>query len=218
MKSYRGTRELRALDRIISIAYYLAWVVSVLLLLGLPAVRLWADRIWAGDVVDASFVIHVPAAVAESDTSHLTHPNTWAGGYALHNMRGDIAVPIATAPMTFLVLTWIALAVGCGLSLLIFYHARALVRRARDGAPFDAGNAVILRRLGQLLLVRYILKAIYLFGAASWAVRQMSEGGVKLTTGQYANWSALFLALVLMALAGIFRRGAALEDEQSLVV
>ena len=213
MKGPRGNREMRALDRVLNIAYYIGWVVTAILLIGMPAVRLFS-----ADLADRSFTINVPTTVTKLDAPVGLDLNAAPGDYELKNVTADVAIPISAAPTSFLLVTWIAWALTCALTMLMLYNARGLVRRVRAGSPFDLENAMILRRLGQLLLVRYIVKALYVFGVSSWLVSKVSGGSVPLSTGMYANWSVLLTALVLMVLAEIFRRGAALEDEQALVV
>jgi hypothetical protein len=53
----------------------------------------------------------------------------------------------------------------------------------------------------------------------SLAISRMLEGGGdRLGTGADLNLPVILVGLVLIALAEIFRRGAALEEEQALVV
>ncbi|MEX2284421.1 MAG: DUF2975 domain-containing protein, partial [Gemmatimonadota bacterium] len=88
----------------------------------------------------------------------------------------------------------------------------------RDGAAFDAQNAVRLRRLGLLLLAYALYKGIAEF-VTSMAVRKsVTSDSISVSTGLHVNAQVVFTALVLIALAEIFRRGAELEHEQSLVV
>jgi hypothetical protein len=54
--------------------------------------------------------------------------------------------------------------------------------------------------------------------AASLVVRAGLSGGLSLAPGFQPDMVAAFVGLVLVALAEVFRRGATLEHEQSLVV
>jgi hypothetical protein len=49
------------------------------------------------------------------------------------------------------VLLWTHTAAALGLMLLFLHYLRRIFQRVRDGAPFDAANAVRLRWLGMLL-------------------------------------------------------------------
>jgi hypothetical protein len=212
MKS-QESRELRALDRILRIAYYFGWVLTIAWLIGLPTLRFLPP-----DIVDRSFTIDVPASIDELNTTVIAQWEAGAVKYAFDDVRGDVEIPVSVAPLSLLIFTWLVWAIICGLTLVMLYHGRRLVRRARGGAPFDAENAIIVRRIGLLLLVQYIVKAFYVFGASNWLVVRLDSTSVPLSSAPYANWSVLLAALVLLALAEIFRRGTALEHEQSLVV
>ena len=209
---YRESREVRALNFIATAAYYVAWVVTAVLLMGIPAIRLLSDR-----VTDESFTIDVPVTITELDAGLVSSWLTEARDLPLNDLHGDLEIPIVSAPVSFLVVTWLGLAVSCGLALLILHQIRRLVQRVRAGAPFDSENAGRLRTLARLILVRYVFKAFYVFFVSGWVATTIT-GSVQTGSMPYANWSVILIALVLMALAEIFRRGTALEDEQSLVV
>ena len=103
--------------------------------------------------------------------------------------------------------------------LLFLHNLRRIFERVRDGAAFDAQNVARLRTLGMLLLAIAGLRAIAEL-ATSIAVRRGLAEGSSLTvpTGFHLDLTLVPVALVLMALAEVFRRGAELEHEQSLVV
>jgi hypothetical protein len=212
MKRYQESRESRALDRIITLAYYVAWAVTIVLLIGLPAVRLFSFEF------DRSFAVDVPVSIDELNGRATARWSAQPETYGLKDVQGDVEIPVNTAPTSLLVVTWLAWAAMCALTLLMLRHARGLVRRVRSGTPFDAQNALVLRRLGVLLLLQYLVNAFYVFGVSSWLVSKLSDSSVSLSSAPYANWSVLLAALVLMTLSEIFRRGATLEHEQSLVV
>jgi hypothetical protein len=209
----RENRELRALDRVITLAYYVACVVTAAWLVVVPALRFLP-----GDLIDRSFTVDVPVAVTELTTTAVAEWEERTATYPLNDVHGDVEIPITVAPITLLFITWLVWGLICGLATMMLYQARKLVRRVRAGAPFDAENAIILRRLGSLLLVQYVVKVFYGFGVSTWVVSKLDSSSVRLSTAPFANWSVLLSALVLMVLAEIFRRGAALEHEQSLVV
>jgi hypothetical protein len=88
----------------------------------------------------------------------------------------------------------------------------------RDGAPFDVQNAVRLRWVGLLLIALSLLNGVAEL-VTSMVVRQgLAGGSVAVAGGLRIEAPFLLVALVLLALAEIFRRGAELEHEQSLVV
>jgi len=137
----------------------------------------------------------------------------------LDTVRGELKLPISTMPWSFVALFWSYTAASFALTLLFLHNLRRIFQRVRDGAAFDVQNVVRLRRLGLLLLAFAGLNAVVEL-ATSIAVRRGLAAGSSLTvpTGFHIDLTLAPVALVLMALAEVFRRGAELEHEQSLVV
>ena len=105
-----------------------------------------------------------------------------------------------------------------GLGVRSLHELRRIFQRVRDGAPFDADNATRMRRLGALVLALALLDGVAGL-VTSLAVRGgVVSGGLAVATGLRVNVPLVFVALVLVALAEVFRRGAELETEQALVV
>jgi hypothetical protein len=103
--------------------------------------------------------------------------------------------------------------------LLFLHNLRRIFQRVRDGAAFDAQNVVRLRRLGTVLLTLSAVKAVAEL-ATSIAVRRglAQDSSLTVPSGFHLDLTLVPVALVVIALAEVFRRGAALEHEQSLVV
>ncbi len=137
----------------------------------------------------------------------------------LDEVRGKLHLPISTVPWSFLALLWSYAAVGFGSCCSVLHNVRRIFQSVRDGAAFDVQNVVRLRTLGTLLLAIAGLNAVAQL-ATSVAVRKGLAAGSSLTvpTGFHLDLTLVPVALVLMALAEVFRRGAALEHEQSLVI
>jgi hypothetical protein len=137
----------------------------------------------------------------------------------LDQVRGELKLPITSVSWTFLALLWGYTAAAGALMLLFLHNLRRIFQRVRDGAAFDAQNVLRLRRLGALLLSIAALNGVAQV-ATTIAVRRGLEAGSSLTipTGFHPDLTLVPVALVLIALAEVFRRGAELEHEQSLVV
>jgi hypothetical protein len=118
-----------------------------------------------------------------------------------------------------LALLWCYAAVAGALILFFLHNLRRIFQRVGDGAAFDARNVVRLRTLGMTLLAIAALKAVAEIATAI-AVRRGLEAGSDLSvpTGFHTDLTLVPVALVIIALAEVFRRGAELEHEQSLVV
>jgi hypothetical protein len=205
-------RVVKTLALLASMAYYVTWAGGVLVLLGLPAVKAVG-----GNAADFHYSLDLPVI---APTVESTVQTAWGPApLEVDDVRGELKLPISAMPWSLLALLWSYAAVGFALMLVFSSTLRRLFQRVRDGAAFDVENAVRLRSLGRVLLAIAALNAIAEL-ATSIAVRRGLAPGSSLAvpSGWHVDLSLVPVALVLMALAEIFRRGAALEHEQSLVV
>ena len=133
------------------------------------------------------------------------------------DVRGQLRLPFSTMPWSLLVVLWSYFAVAGALMLLFLHNLRRIFQRVRDGAAFDVQNVVRIRTLGVLLLAIAGLRGVAEL-ATSIAVRSGLAAGSSLIvpSGFHFDGTLVGVALVLMALAEVFRRGAELEHEQSL--
>ncbi len=212
MRAYQPDGVVKVLSGLANAFYYVAWVASVLVLVSIPVGKL----VGTGHG-DAFFRFEAPVTVHPS----LETTRGWriqGAEVQVSQVRATASVPMSAASPGFLAGAWLALAVSAALVLLFLHHLRRLFQRVRQGAPFDPANAPRLRWLGILLLAAALWRGV----TETWlslAISRMLEGpGDALGTGVYLNLPVMLVALVLIALAEIFRRGAALEEDQSLVV
>jgi hypothetical protein len=206
----RPDRVVRALTALASFAYYFMWAGATLVLIALPLFKAMGG---AGFFYNLELPVTAPALQTTVET-------VWGPAPLLvDDVRGELRLPLSTIPWSFLALLWCYAAAGGALLLLFLHNLRRIFQRVCDGAAFDAQNVVRLRTLGLLLLAIAGLRAVAGL-ATSIAVRRGLAEGSSLTvpTGFHLDLSLVPVALVLMALAEVFRRGAALEQEQSLVI
>ena len=201
----------RFLTLLVSIAYVGAWAGAVVVLAGAPLVKLLA-----GGDPDWEWGLPVPVAMADADAAVLTAWGT--ARLEVEDVRGVLRLPIATMPWWLFGVLWTHTAVAFALMVALLHHLRRIFQRVRDGAPFDAQNAIRLRWVGLLLIALSLLNGVAEL-VTSMVVRQgLAGGSVAVAGGLRIEAPFLLVALVLLALAEIFRRGAELEHEQSLVV
>lgn len=212
MNTYRADPVVRLLTVIVSILYRAAWVFGVLLIVAVSALELLAER-----ETLQKFSIGVPTTVDLDDVKIGT---AWGGslGLELDEVEGSLRVPIAAAPLWFRLAAYLGLAIIYALFLRFLFHLRELFRRVRAGAPFDERNVTSLRWLGILLILIDTLGSTYRFGLSQLVLRAMSPPSVPVTSSFSMDGEVIFVGLVLLALAEIFRRGAVLEDEHAHVV
>jgi hypothetical protein len=211
MQEYRPDRVVGVLTTLITVAFYGLLSVGGLVLIATLALKLFAagDREW-------EWGLPVPVVVQEAE---VTVQSPWgAGSLEVEDARGSLRLPIAILPWWLFALLWTHAATAGGLMVLFLHHLRRIFQRVRDGIPFDAENAMRLRRLGMVLLALALLNGVAELVVALAVGGNLSDGSISVPAALPIDMSLVFVALVLIALAAIFRRGAELEDEQSLVV
>lgn len=211
MQAYRPDRVVRALTALVSVAYFGLSAAAAIALVGGPVVKLFA-----GGHPEWVWRLKVPATALDAEATVRT---SWGiARLVVGDVRGDLLLPIATLPWQLVALLWTHLAVVSALMLLSLHHLRRIFQRVRDGAPFDAHNALRMRWVGLLLLALTLFDGVAEL-VTSLAMRDALVGGrLAVGTGLRLDAPLVFVALALVALAEIFRRGAELEREQSLVI
>ena len=191
--------------------FYSGLIGAALVLIAMPAMK------FAGaENQEWYWGIPVSAVASYPETRVATR---WEGTVLrVEDVQGTLRLPLGPLPWTLFALLWLYQAVMAGLGLAFLHQLRLLFRRVRDGTPFDSENAVRLRWLGLVLLALATVKAIA--GAVvSLAVRRsVAEGNLRVPASLDVDMTMVFVALVLLAFAEIFRRGAELEDERALVI
>ena len=212
MKISHPDRVVRAFTALATFAYFGMWFGAALVLIAFPVAKAFS-----GTGPDFYYSLELPVT---APTLQTTVQTVWGPApLRLDKVRGELKLPISAVPWSFLALLWSYAAVGGALMLLFLHNLRRIFERVRDGAAFDAQNVARLRTLGMLLLAIGGLKAVAEL-ATSIAVRRGLAEGSSLTVppGFHLDLTLVPVALVIMALAEVFRRGAELEHEQSLVV
>jgi len=210
MEPYRADRVVRVLTGFVTLLYYVSCVGLVIVLLLTPALALLGRE--AEDV-------EVPVRVDAPEGTLVSDWDSAAQGFELDEVSGELSVPMGVAPVWLRVLSWLSQVTMAGLAVVFMHHLRRVFVRVREGAPFDAQNARRLRTLGILLLVLNMVQQSYEFFMAVVVTRSLdARSSIDLGATPDLDSEQIFVALVLIALAEIFRRGSQLEDEQSLVV
>jgi hypothetical protein len=211
MRISRPDRVVQILAALASFAYFFMWAGAALVLIALPLVKAFGT--------ESGFYYSLELPVTAPTVQTMVQTVWGPAPLMLDEVRGELKLPISALPWSLLALLWSYAAAGGALMLIFLHNVRRLLQRVRDGAAFDAQNVVRLRTLGALLLAIAGLNAVAEM-ATSIAVRRGLAAGSSLTVpgGFQFDGTLVGVALVLMALAEVFRRGATLEHEQSLVI
>lgn len=211
MHAYRPTRVVGVLAALVSFAYFGLLVLGIVATIGLPVVKLMAqdDPHW-------TYGLTVPIASLEPDATVLTR---WGDArLEVEDVRGSLKLPVSMLPWWLFAVLWTYTVTAIALALLFLHHLRCLIQRVRSGAPFEAANALRLRWLGLMAIALALLNGLAAF-VTSLAVRDgLISERVKVPYSLSFDPSLVLFGLVLLALAEIFRRGADLEEDQSLTV
>jgi hypothetical protein len=202
---------LSLLNTLVPIAYVVLWITAIVVLIAAPAARLWAhgESNWIWD-------LKVPAIVHGSEAPVVTG---WGSArFVVRHVRGDLVLPLGLVPWWLFVVLWTHALVGLGLLLLSFHHLRRIFQRVRDGEPFDAQNALRMRWLGLLFLGLTLFNGLAELVTSMAVRRGVVSSTISVAGGPHLDFGNVFIALVVVALAEVFRRGAELEREQSLVI
>ena len=214
MQTYRADRVVRILTGLVSTVYYGAWVAAAFVLIIGPGLKRFAPSL----VVDPVSRVEVSVTLPGLGATLVPQWHAVPPGLTLKRVTGEIALPQSMMPTWFFPVEYVAIVIFFGLVLLFLHHLRALFRRVREGAPFDAANAIRMRWLGVLLLVATVYFGAFDFWMSLMVTRVLADSRLPIGSALHINWFGVFIALVLVGLAEVFRRGAALEEEQALVV
>lgn len=210
MPRVRPDGLVKLLTALTSLAYFGLCVVGTLVLIGLPAAKAFGGA-------DFHYGLELPVTAPFLEPAVQT-----ALGIAPVNLgivRAELQLPIPMLPWSLVAVLWVYTAASIVLILLFLHNLRRIFQRVRDGAAFDTQNAIRLRALSVALLALAVLQAVAEV-ATSIAVRSGLAAGssIAVPRGFHVDTTLILVALVLMALAEVFRRGAELEEEQSLVI
>jgi hypothetical protein len=211
VKPFRPDRVVRILTMLVSVMYHLAGVALVLVILVLPGARALA-----GD--SDRFTITFTVPVITSNTVPLAQTPWGPADVELKNTEATMRLPVGRAPWWLVAAMTIGVGVGLGMTMYFLYHLRRIFQRVRDGAPFDAENAWRLRRMGLILVAYAAFWGVFYASMVSWVGGWLRGTDLAVSHGMRFDLKLIVFALILMALAEIFRRGGELEAEQSLVV
>jgi len=214
MKAYQPDRVVRILTGLVSFGYYCAWVLAALILIVAPTMDKWAPDL----VADPTSRLGYPVALPELGATAVAQWDLGSREIALWEVTGGLVQPTSQLPAWYGPVTYLAVVMVFVLVLLFLYQLRALFRRVREGAPFDADNAARMRWLGVWLLAFHLFYGGFLFWMSWNVTRELASSGIPVGPLLDINWFAVFVALVLVGLAEVFRRGAVLEEDQALVV
>jgi hypothetical protein len=190
------------------------------------------DALWVGVIIIA-FVCTVIVIVSLSAPDRVNagfgtsvrlkldaYPDARTGSRAeISNLRGEITWSDEKPP-SIAVVVGILCSGTLAFAVLFFvlHQLRQVVSTAAEGDPFVPENGSRIRALGWVVLVGEVLKAVVSFASSSYLHQQVSLPGMTVEPCFNFQWSTIFLGLVILAIAEIFRAGATMREEQALTI
>ena len=106
-------------------------------------------------------------------------------------------------------------------ALAIIYELRQVVRTLVAGEPFARANAARIRFIGLVIILMEIAKVAILTGFSLFVRNNFTIEGLTLSVipdPDLGDLGVIFLGLVVLVIAAVFRQGIELREEQELTV
>ncbi|BCV24402.1 DUF2975 domain-containing protein [Gelria sp. Kuro-4] len=188
---YLGRRSVSSvLSSILTVVWYFSWVAAVVLVIG----QLY------GVVRDGSVLGQLKLQI---NTPGLTIS------------FAELAHPV---PRGILLFSAGALLPLFAVYLIIIYQLRKILATLVAETPFTAANATHIWWIGITVIVGSVVKSIVVTAFGFFFAQNIPVPGVDFGARLSLDFTPIFLGLVILVLAEIFRQGAALQEEQDLTV
>ena len=170
MEAYRPDRVVRIMTGMVSFTFYGTWVVAALILIVAPGARELTP--------DLAPTLALRVNLPELGASAVSQWDLGSREVAVRDATAILVRPTSQLPAWFGPVTYLALATLFAMVLLFLQNLRALFRRVREGAPFDADNAARMRRLGVWLLAFHVFYGAFEFWMSWNLSRDLASSGI----------------------------------------
>jgi hypothetical protein len=202
-----------ALAAMIDVGWYgtLIGIAMFLLLALLPLV--WDVRSGTNVSMDipASFSLDL------HDVS-IAAPSLGVAHASVEQARGEGLLTFPPPSGVFLAAVALSVAVVLAWASWILAQLRAVFRTLRDGRPFVSANAARIRRIGYAVIAGEILRVAFALTGNVYVAQHFVADRLQFHVWPHLDFSALVAGLIILVIAEVFRAGARLEEEQSLIV
>ncbi|MEW5784574.1 MAG: DUF2975 domain-containing protein [Bacillota bacterium] len=190
---YLGTKSASSFLRLVlNLAWYLGIAVTVLLAMSQLYYFLIAPHSLSGPIM---LQFETPGLVFRF-TEGLTEPNS----ETLFVLQFTLVMPL--------------LAIG----LLVIYQLRKIFATLVDETPFTSNNVRRIRFSGAAVIAGTLLKALLNTLIGVYFSKVVHLPGLELNYNYKIDFIGIFLGLVILILAEVFRQGARLQEDQDLTV
>lgn len=157
------------------------------------------------------FWLFAPTVIPESLNAHVVLHTT---GLELRFSSDIVEAPFQPFILWALLLALPLLSVA----VYIIHQLRHIFRTLVENDPFVIDNAIRLRRVAIGVLVGAVLQAVAEILVGSLIMKAISIPGLLVNLRIQISVTTVFLGLVLLILAEIFKIGTEIKDEQELTI
>lgn len=197
------------------VALGLALAVLLLVLSSFVASPMEVDASWL--VVGSNSRMRIPVSfTVDPQTHHVKAQSLGIEDAQVQDVRGSLRFPVRRG--AFVIGNAIILVFLFALTLWVLGQLRAVFRTLREGQPFVPANATRLRRVAYGVILGEIARSAIVFFENYYAMTHFTAEGLRFDARPDLNVSAIFLGLIILVIAEVFRAGTRLDEEQSLTV
>lgn len=111
-----------------------------------------------------------------------------------------------------------AIAAGIGAAFLVLILLRRIFTTMRDGTPFLPENVRRIRWLGYIVIAAAVVEQLVTVMLGVVMIDNVTSAGIELNYAFNLNFTAIFLGLIILAIAEVFRYGTNLQSDADLTV
>lgn len=102
--------------------------------------------------------------------------------------------------------------------LYILRQVKALLSGTDHASPFTLANANRVSRIGVSVIIMGLVSESIKFAVGAYTASVVTVPGLELRPGMQIPWATLFLGLMVMVVAEVFRYGVRLQEDSDLTV
>lgn len=102
--------------------------------------------------------------------------------------------------------------------LYILWQVKTLLSSIDGTSPFTLANANRVSRIGVAVIIMGLVSESIKFAVGACTARVVTVPGIELRPGMQIPWATLFLGLMVMVVAEVFRYGVRLQEDSDLTV
>ncbi len=193
---------------VLDVVWYLMIVFAVLMVID-------ALRGLLGDPTETRLDLLVPVALDQE--SYRVTSTRFAVEVA--HFKDVVGILVLSGASRLLVFVWFAVVLlWVGAVLAVIHQLRKIFATLAGGEPFVRATGARIRFIGLVVIVMELGKSALVLGQSFYLKANLSASGLSFRSVPQIDLAVIFLGLVLLVIAEVFRQGAKMREEQRLTV